>query len=456
MKLEESLCSSNGRFRLTFQDNGDLVLNDLEDNNCPIWHTGTVRWTVVKAMMPGDGSLTLYDDQDRTVWTSGTSGKGDRTSTLIVQNNGDVQITSQGKTVWTSDSNPSIRRPRAKSDRLEVGEKLYPNDSLNSPNGLFCLKFQEDGNFVLYRGGEALWATGVRGDANLVVIQSNGNLLFLRSDRYRAPIVWESRTAKSDWISDPVLIMQDNGNAIITCKTGEVIWNTYTMKQKKPNQLEIGNILMRGQSLVSPNGRYKLIVDGNVVLYDGTTALWDTKTQNYGNFVLELLSDSRLVLQDLDGRKPVWSTKTQNRGNERTVFTLDDDGNITLSADGQEFWRAITRQQPPRTIQDRLEGGQILRRGEFLISQNRKSKLIMQDDGNFVLYIDSDPAWSSDTQNAEFVMLQKSGNLVVYSRSSEEQWSAGAHGEGNPSLIMQDDGNAVIYSAGKAIWSSGT
>ncbi len=53
---------------------------------------------------------------------------------------------------------------------------------------------------------------------------------------------------------------------------------------------------------------------------------------------------------------------------------------------------------------------------------------------------------------------QTDGNVVVYdaARGGRAVWSTGTHGRATTSLVMQGDGNFVLYNGGHALWSSGT
>ncbi|WP_246070392.1 hypothetical protein [Paenibacillus kobensis] len=139
-------------------------------------------------------------------------------------------------------------------------------------------------------------------------------------------------------------------------------------------------------------------------------------------------------------------------------------------------------------------------KGDYLLSQNGLYKAIWQDDGNFVIYrtYNGKSMWSSSTngKGANQFIFQSDGNLVIYSNTKVVYqnvyeyayrfdpftgtyawgwgytlkpvvvttttpvaiWASntGGTGAGN-TLVMQDDGNLVIYNAtGKALWSSGT
>ena len=104
--------------------------------------------------------------------------------------------------------------------------------------------------------------------------------------------------------------------------------------------------------------------------------------------------------------------------------------------------------------------------GQFLISHNRRYKLVMQSDGNLVIYntdyyIVPTAVWSSKTNNIGEspynLSIQNDGNLVIYDKNGKAIWNTKTGGRGNSpyKLIMQSDGNLVIYDlTNTARWSS--
>ena len=112
---------------------------------------------------------------------------------------------------------------------------------------------------------------------------------------------------------------------------------------------------------------------------------------------------------------------------------------------------------------------QTLSPDQEIASNNGKVTVVMQGDGNFVLYENMPngrrPLWSSDTWNVpgsagSRVVMQADGNLVVYTSTNKPIWSSdtwnkpGSHGS---RAVLQDDGNFVIYTAAnEPIWASNT
>ena len=89
-----------------------------------------------------------------------------------------------------------------------------------------------------------------------------------------------------------------------------------------------GQTLYEGETLKSPNGQYKLILqnDGNLVLYDGSKAIWSTGTQRKQGRKLVMQSDGNLVLYGIRG--PVWATNTS--GNQGAYLKIQNDGNLVI------------------------------------------------------------------------------------------------------------------------------
>ena len=102
-----------------------------------------------------------------------------------------------------------------------------------------------------------------------------------------------------------------------------------------------------------------------------------------------------------------------------------------------------------------LPAGQTLMPGERIESPNKRFRLVMQGDGNLVLYRDGRHAiWASDTSGAagSRAVMQSDGNLVVVN-GAMPRWSARTQGFDGAALAVQDDGNLVVYHAGRAIWT---
>jgi uncharacterized protein YkwD len=111
--------------------------------------------------------------------------------------------------------------------------------------------------------------------------------------------------------------------------------------------------------------------------------------------------------------------------------------------------------------------GQQLLPGQSLQSNNKLHRLIMQVDGNVVLYNRNSRAlWSTNTggliKPRNFTM-QTDGNLVLYSTDGKPHWASKTWNNPGAFLNVQDDGNLVVYRAGSktetadnALWAAGS
>src|SRR5258708_7943678 len=108
-----------------------------------------------------------------------------------------------------------------------------------------------------------------------------------------------------------------------------------------------------------------------------------------------------------------------------------------------------------------LQPGQQLNANDQLTSNNGLIYLVMQSDGNLVLYRTQfgRALWASNTwgQPVNHVIMQSDGNLVAYSSGGQSYWSTGTSGHPGAFLLLQDDGNLVIYdSKNSPLWASNT
>ncbi|XP_013132148.2 mannose-specific lectin-like [Oreochromis niloticus] len=97
-----------------------------------------------------------------------------------------------------------------------------------------------------------------------------------------------------------------------------------------------------------------------------------------------------------------------------------------------------------------------LRRGDYLVSNNKQYKAIFQDDGNFVIY-GWKPLWASDTYGSDAVRLcmQADCNLVMYNNCNTPRWSTNSYGPlaNMCRLQLTNDGKLVVNKECEEIWS---
>ena len=114
-------------------------------------------------------------------------------------------------------------------------------------------------------------------------------------------------------------------------------------------------------------------------------------------------------------------------------------------------------------FRDTLPTGKALNQDDQVVSNSGRYQLILQRDGNLVLYDLSGgqkALWASGTtgQAANQCIMQTDGNLVLYDLSGGQKalWASGTAGHPNSFLCVQDDGNLAIYQPSNPIWATNT
>lgn len=108
----------------------------------------------------------------------------------------------------------------------------------------------------------------------------------------------------------------------------------------------------------------------------------------------------------------------------------------------------------------KLAAGDVLNIGAKATSCDGRFSLVMQLDGNLVLYQNNVGAlWSTGTngKGGHHAVMQTDGNFVLYTTNGTALWSSGTWNNCGAWLNVQTDGNLVVYSrAGNPLWTSGT
>jgi hypothetical protein len=111
------------------------------------------------------------------------------------------------------------------ADKLMSGESLYPGDVKTSADGRYHLKYQTDGNFVLYdESWSAIWNSETYGTCTgIVAMQGDGNLVVY--DCHSTP-VWNTGTWGHNGAG---LVVQSDGNVVVYAPQDSTpLWSTGT------------------------------------------------------------------------------------------------------------------------------------------------------------------------------------------------------------------------------------
>jgi len=209
---------------------------------------------------------------------------------------------------------------------------------------------------------------------------------------------------------------------------------------------------------------------------------YDTVKSCNGMATLKHQSDGNVVLYLNDGR-PLWSTQTNGHQTQR--FTMQPDGNaVVYNVRNQLLWQSGTAglsgarmvlqddcnlviydsTHTPRWSSNTtcdcgvMRPGRALARGQGIRSCNGKATLLHQADGNVVELQNGVPLWSTNTagHSTSQLVMQGDGNLVLYSTTGQALWHTYTSGNSGSILALQDDCNLAIYAPGhRPIWSTG-
>jgi hypothetical protein len=104
-----------------------------------------------------------------------------------------------------------------------------------------------------------------------------------------------------------------------------------------------------------------------------------------------------------------------------------------------------------------------------LSSCNGVYQLIMQSDGNLVIYQNGGAIWATGTNqygtggNPDAAVMQSDGNFVIYNYQNFPNndwryvWDTGTNGNPGAVLGLRSDGNLMVIAPnGAVLWQSGT
>ncbi|MBL8919987.1 MAG: hypothetical protein JNJ54_14070 [Myxococcaceae bacterium] len=230
------------------------------------------------------------------------------------------------------------------------------------------------------------------------------------------------------------------------------------------NTLATGATLSAGQALASTNGRFRAVMqsDGNFVVYEGSRATWSTQTAGRTGARAAMQGDGNFVLSV--GATPIWSTRTNGRSG--AVLTLKDDGALVVLQGGAAVWSSQSGSAPtpsptpsptpaptPSTDVTQVKGGTTLAANTTVSSKNGRHRLVMQGDGNLVLYRDGAAAWATGTNGRAGVkaVMQTDGNFVAY-QGTTPLFATGTNGRPGAVLELRDDGSLAVVLNGSELW----
>jgi len=186
-----------------------------------------------------------------------------------------------------------------------------------------------------------------------------------------------------------------------------------------------------------------------------------TQTNNFGNKVHILLTDYQSESQI--GKFRYYQFRPAE--NKVYAYTYAVETNTYYTDGGSQFVFNYSMEPlppppppPPPGDKNTLPLNTPMVAGEYLESTNAAYRCYFQGDGNLVLrnFPSMTVRWASGTNGKGGVRLvmQSDGNLVIYRSDNKPVWASNTVGSGAARLTLSDSGTLGIYnSSGGVIWS---
>jgi hypothetical protein len=327
--MGDCLYSAYGSYKFLIQGDGNLVLYQVSNNVwTPKWSTNTSNAVYARPR------FTI--DQDGKMTISGTIAPqtdgpksfviGDPKSSnggyLIISPNGELIVKERktGYILWSMTPDPSSGNNTLFSNYFENGfrfesPKDYPVTScIYSPNLLYSLCLQEDGNFVLTNiiKNQVVWHSKTYGKGvTRLSVQKDGNVVLYTKDN---GVVWSTGTFQKQEVT--VNLVVDNiGVVVLLVKMNDSNWTAWwTSEPTSWKRVHMGKGITYQQrdpyatvkaSLVVPNELNNVLSSSSFCTSDASKSTIDVGDQ-LSNRLEYCIKDYNILL-DREACKPFFS-----------------------------------------------------------------------------------------------------------------------------------------------------
>ena len=367
---------------------------------------------------------------------------------------------------------------------ISVGQTLQVGQRLLSANNAYQLVMQSDGNLVLYPGnttalGTAIWHTHTFGNPGAYAsFDASGGLLIISPT---GGILWTSGVPARN---GGQLVLSNSGFLQEVNSSNTQVWTSRTAPSVPTPPpvatLPAGQQMRAGQRLVSANNAYQLVMqsDGNLVLYPGNTtalgtAIWHTHTFGNPGAYASFTASSGLVIENA-ANTVIWRSNT-SPGSGSELALVNTPALIELNSSNVKVWGSdtgpisVTTTTAPTTTTTTtapltwfLNGNQTMTAGQRLVSTNGQYQLLMQSDGNLVIYPGNTTAlgtayWSTRTSNhpGAYAAFNGSGEFFIYSNTNGILWRTNAAPGAGSKIELTTSGSMIeVNSANTTVWTS--
>jgi hypothetical protein len=175
--------------------------------------------------------------------------------------------------------------------------------------------------------------------------------------------------------------------------------------------------------------------------------LWESNALTTGGTCrLALLNDGNLVLYN-HANHAIWQAGSQATGSANTLVMQDDGNLIERTSAGATVWST----KYGRRV---LASGTQLTQGQGL--RFTTTALLLETNGNLVLFHGGHAVWESHTagRGAIRLLMQRDGNLVLYNAAGHSVWRSNTTAA-SAYLVVNNGFLALQTPAKKVVWQSG-
>lgn len=221
-----------------------------------------------------------------------------------------------------------------------------------------------------------------------------------------------------------------------------------------------GTTMLPGYYLASTNLQGALIfqTDSNLVLYYGGNVVWQSGTHGANANRLVMQTDGNLVMYRADNTA-VWNFNTGGHQGAGLYANLQNDGNFVVRSSTTVYNQTGSGGHPNQNYfgSNQMTGGQQFTQSYYMRSSDNRYAVLLQTDGNVVLYSAGyHPLWWTSPALGDTFTEQTDGNLVLYALGTPK-WQSISSGHPGAYAVIQTDGNFVVYSSTNfPLWVSNT